>query len=129
VKRQITAFLSLLIFTALFQSIALAQVSSDLGLQREGFGSSSQAQALLKLIESNPGQYGYQISYTTSSDTVVFGCDLARDSIVRIHQRPNGTGTGERWQGYARHRLQSAADGGSLNDTPAGKQPGVMQSF
>jgi len=120
----------LLIITILLLSVtAKAQISIDLGNKSEGFGSMSQAQAIIKLIESNPGHGGYQITYSTNLDTVVFGCDLNKDTIVRIHQRPNGTGTGERWQGHTLYRLKSAANNGSLNDTPEGKQPGIMQSF
>jgi hypothetical protein len=126
--RKIPVFCGLLA-VALVASVALADITISLGRQPENFGSQSQAQALLSLIEGSPGQSNYQINYTTSIDTVVFGCDLTRDALVRIHQNPNGTGTGERWQGHALYRLKSAGQGGSLNDTPSGKVPGIFQKF
>lgn len=113
----------------LWLAVAMAQTNKDLGQQSADFGSSRQAQEVLRMIQESPGQGGYQISYRTAADVVIFGCDLNRDTVVRIHQRPSGGGSGERWQGHALYRLQSAAQGGSLNDTPNGKSPAIMERF
>jgi hypothetical protein len=105
------------------------ELKVDLGTRPLGFGSQGQASELLRLIEQNPGKAAYSISYRSTSDVVVFGCDFAKDALVRVHQEPNNRGTGETWKGYIIERLRYAAAGGSLNDTPAGKTPGSYQRF
>ena len=94
-----------------------------------GLDSRGQASKILSMMQQHPDRSGYTISYSTAADTVVFGCDIRKRAIVRIHQRPNGTGTAETWNGYVVDRLQSAAAGGSLNDTPTGKSPGTLKPF
>lgn len=126
-----TVFIFLLFsitFCAYF-SFASDQISVDLGMKDVGFGSAGQAAALQRLIQDNPGLNRYQISYSTGSDVVVFGCDLNSDVIIRIHNKPDGHGTNETWSGHVLFRILSAAKGASLNDTPNGKQPGSYQSF
>lgn len=105
------------------------EATVDLGRKSLSFGSAEQARALLGLMERQPGKASYQITYQTSGDVVIFGLDRNKDTIARLHQRMNGTGTGERWTGHVDHRLHSAASGGSLNDTPGGKSPGTIERF
>lgn len=105
------------------------QATKDLGHKSVSFGSTQQAQELLRLIEENPGKTDYQISYQTDEDVVLFGCNFDKEVIIRIHQRSDDHGTQEVWQGYIFDRLKAASDGGSLNDTPEGKNPGTFQSF
>lgn len=100
-----------------------------LGKRSVSFGSSEQATALLSLMGQQPNKNEYQISYETEADTVIFGCSLVNDTIARIHQRRDGTGTAEKWTGSVKFRLQTAAKGGSLNDTDKGKIPGSFSSF
>lgn len=94
-----------------------------------GLDSRGQASKILSMMEQRPNRSGYTITYSTAADTVVFGCDIRKRTIVRIHQRPDGTGTAETWSGYVVDRLQSAAAGGSLNDAPTGKSPGTLKPF
>lgn len=101
----------------------------DLGQQPVDFGSVDQARELLSLIEEESNRADYQIVYQTEDDAVVFGCNFEEDVIVRIHQRPDGSGSQEAWQGYIMERLTSAASGGSLNDTPEGEIFGTFESF
>ena len=109
---------------------ALAEpVTRHLGRQTPTFGTVGQASALLDLIRSVPGQEDYRITYQTEADVVVFGAHLGREQLMRLHQRPDGTGTAETWTGHTMYRIEQAATGGSLNDTIAGKAPGNMTNF
>lgn len=109
---------------------ALAEpVTRHLGRQSFGFGTIGQAGALRDLITAIPGQEEYRITYTTDEDVVLFGAHLGRDQLLRLHQRPDNTGTAETWNGHARYRIEQGAAGGSLNDTPEGKSPATMTRF
>lgn len=104
-------------------------IKKNLGIRNESFGSMGQSIELLKLMKNNPHQFEYQLTYKTTAGTVIFACDTGKDTITRINKRKNGTGTAEKWQGDALFRLQSAANGGTLNDTRKGKDAGTMISF
>ena len=95
----------------------------------DGFGSSGQALALIDLIKRSPRDSIYQIKYKTSTDIVVFECDLSQDTVTRIHQKSKGRNTVEKWSGQAILRLKHAANGGSLDDTPNGHSPGTIRTF
>lgn len=126
------ASLKTLIFLLLcFANIAVAsdEITVDIGTRGLDFGSTGQAEALQQLIKEKPGLNRYQIAYRTEADVIVFGCDINKDMIVRIHNRPDGHGSNESWAGDIMYRISSAATGGSLNDTPSGKQPGSFQTF
>ncbi|HEY3057473.1 MAG TPA: hypothetical protein VGL99_00705 [Chloroflexota bacterium] len=103
------------------------ELSTDLGSRGIGFGSEGQAKELLAIIQQNPGKANYNISYRTDIDAVVFGADVTRQVIVRVHQEAGKGGSQETWSGYTLERLRNAAAGGSLNDTPAGKLMGTFQ--
>lgn len=105
------------------------EAKKDLGVVSGSPGSANQAVEMLKLIEAQPNKSDYQLSYSTKDDTVLFGCNFEKNVIVRIHQRPDGTGSQESWQGYVLERLKAAAGGGSLNDTPEGKIEGSFEEF
>ena len=123
--------LIIIIFILSLASIcgAVEVIKKDLGVRNPSFGSMGQSIELLKLIKSTPHQFQYEISYKTEVDTVLFGCDLGHDTVTRIHKQKNGTGTAEKWQGDAMFRLQSAAKGGTLNDTKSGKSAGTIVNF
>jgi len=104
-------------------------IKQDLGYQSHAFGSQRQAITLIDLIKKHPGKNDYQIFYKTDRDVVVFGCNLKKNVIIRIHQDATGHGTQEMWSGYIMDRLNNAAGGGSLNNTPTGKIMGIHQSF
>ncbi len=108
---------------------AVEVIKKDLGVRNPSFSSAGQAAAMLALINEQPHQRKYQISYKTDDDTVFLECDIALDTITRVHKRKNGTGTAEKWQGEALHRLKAAAKGGSLNDTRRGKSVGTIAIF
>lgn len=97
------------------------KAQSSLGTRPIDFGSRGQALALLALMEEQPGRVEYSVSYETTVDAVVVGADFNTGILARVHVRPDGKGSAERWRGYIRERLRAAAAGGSLNDTPAGK--------
>lgn len=92
-------------------------------------GSTAQSTALLNLVENNPGYTDYQVSKALADEVIVFGCNMEKMVLIRIHQRRNGTGTQEMWRDHIIYRLNASRGGGSLNDTPQGKIPGSMQSF
>jgi len=103
-------------------------IKQDLGMQ-SSFGSENQAIALLDLIDRNQDKADLQISYTTDMDTVIFGCNLNKKAIIRLHTRPDGHGNSEVWIGDVLYRLKTTAAGKSLNDTPSGKSFADTQSF
>ena len=105
------------------------EAKADLGTQSIGFGSQRQAQALLALIDREPGKATYNISYQTNADVVVLGVDLVRNVLVRVHQEPNNRGRSETWTGYPVDRLRNGARGGSMSDTPAGKSFGDFRTY
>lgn len=105
------------------------KVERNLGVESVQFGSTGQAQAMLQLLNDVPGKTDYLITYQTAIDVVFFGVDFDKKTISRMHSRPDGTGNAEQWSGYVLSRLESAAGGGSLNDTPKGKLPGTSQYF
>lgn len=108
---------------------AINEVEKDLGKKGSAFGSTGQANALLVLIRDNPASTNVKISYTTDFDIVVMEYSKTEDSLVRIHQKNNGSGTTEVWRGDVLSRLKAAAAGGSLNDTTTGKKPGSFSTF
>ena len=101
----------------------------DIGTRSVGYGTVGQAKELLATIKKHPNKSVYQISYRTSADTLVFGCDFAKDTITRVHYYKDGRRIREAWQGFILDRLKNGADGGSLNDTPRGKSQGTFESF
>jgi hypothetical protein len=105
------------------------KVSKDLGQKGLGFGSRGQSQELLELMRAVPNKTGYAVTYRTDVDTVTFEFDLSRNVLTRIHRYKDGRGKQEVWSGHVVECLKSASAGGSLNDTPDGKEPGAFQSF
>lgn len=101
----------------------------DLGKQSAMLGSSDQAAALVQLMEENPGMVDYKITFETNAGMVLFWCNFEKDVIIRIHTRPNGHGSTEKWVGYIEERLAAGAAGHSLNDTPKGKIPVHYELF
>ncbi len=92
-------------------------------------GSSNQSTILLELIEKNPGLDDYQVSKEQNGEVTIFGCNLRKDILIRIHQRSNGQGTQETWRSHVLFRLKKSRSGGSLNETPIGKKQGIFQTF
>lgn len=130
-KKVLANTLVLLVLAFLLPTLcsAVEPVKKDLGAKNPSFGATGQAIAMLSFIKNNPHQRKYQISYKTEVDKVLFEYDVAQDSLTRIHQKNDGTGTNELLPGDAIYRLRSAAKGGSLFDTSAGKSVGTMRSF
>ena len=110
-------------------TMAAGNAQRHLGNKPGDFGTPGQAAALLQLLDDLPGRAEYRITYATDIDTVIFGLDINLDIIQRLHQRPDGTGTAERWTGHGLHRLQAAEKGGSLNQTPSGNSFGTYTKF
>jgi hypothetical protein len=130
-KMHISNKLHFLILALLMPVLAVAVevIEKDLGLRNPSFGSAGQAAAMLALINEHPHQRKYQVSYKTDDGTVFLECDIAMDTITRVHKRKNSTGTAEKWQGEALYRLKTATKGGSLNDTRKGKSMGTITNF
>ena len=110
-------------------STATGESLVDLGQRPATYGPSEQARDLLAAIAAAPGRARYTVTYHTDEGTVVFECDVAQDLLVRVHRRSDGHGTAEVWMGYVLDRLQNAAVGASLNDTPAGEMVGTFEMF
>jgi hypothetical protein len=109
--------------------LASQEITSKLGRKEAGFGPTQQAAALRQLIEANPGAAQYRITYYTDSDVVVFGCNLEKDIVLRIHSDLDGHGISEEWAGHSLYRIHDAAAGGSLENTPEGRSPGTTEQF
>jgi hypothetical protein len=101
----------------------------NLGIRPVVYGSQAQAQDLLNVMDQQPSKASYNVAYETEIDAVVIGADFTKDVLARVHQKHDGHGSTEVWHGYILERLRSAASGGSLNDTPAGKSLVDFQSF
>lgn len=101
----------------------------NIGQRPLTFGSTSQAQELLAVINQHPNKVDYSVTYSTEKDIVVIGCNFDKNILARMHNFADGHGTAESWRGHLLYRLESAAAGGSLNDTPSGKSPGTMARF
>lgn len=130
-KKTLAITFALLVLAFLLPTLcsAVDPIKKDLGVQNPSFGSTGQAQAMLSLVKNNPHQRKYQISYKTEVDKVLFEYDVAQDTLTRIHQKNDGTGTRETLPGDAMYRLRSAAKGKSLFDTKTGKSTGTMAAF
>lgn len=104
-------------------------VTANLGLKGPDFDSTGQAAAILQLLRKKPGATRYEISYKTSDHEVAFSCDLEKQTIDLTRTYPDGHGTLERWSGHSLYRLENAAGGGSLDNTPEGKLFRTLKSF
>lgn len=80
-----------------------------------------QARDILKLIQTNPSQGRYTITKKLPESVVLFGVDLDVQSIYRVERHNNGTESRDSWLGHTMFRLESASQGGSLADVPAGQ--------
>lgn len=89
----------------------------------------TQATALLQLMTDEPGRTHYQVIFDVPGEITVFGCDLVKDILIRVHQRPSGRGSQEIWAGYVLERLRAGATGETLNTTPVGKIFGTHETF
>ncbi|AGW12293.1 hypothetical protein [Megalodesulfovibrio gigas] len=81
-----------------------------------------QARDILKLIEANPSQGRYTITKKLPDSVVLFGVDLDVQSIYHVERYTNGTEDRQSWLGHTMFRLESASQGGSLADVPAGQR-------
>lgn len=88
-------------------------------------GSTGQADHLLRATTERPGVTEYRIEYATPEESVIVGVDFATDTITRLRQRPDGTGTAEQWRGQAYGRLQDARAGHGF----AARGAGTFASF
>ncbi|GAB6111686.1 hypothetical protein [Desulfomicrobium salsuginis] len=89
----------------------------------------SEAVALLQLMADEPGRTQYHVVFDVPGEITVFGCDLVKEVLIRVHQRPSGRGSQEVWAGYVMERLRAGATGETLNTTPLGKIFGTHESF
>ncbi|KAB2888380.1 MAG: hypothetical protein F9K32_16735 [Desulfobulbaceae bacterium] len=104
-------------------------VTANLGLKGPDFDSAWQAAAILQLIRKKPGATRYEVYYKTRDHEVVFSCDLEEQTIDLTRTYPDGHGTLERWSGHSLYRLENAAGGGSLDNTPEGKLFRTLKTF
>ena len=109
--------------------LASEEIAAKLGRQGAGFGPAQQAAALQQLIEANPGAAQYRITFYTDNEVVVFGCNLEKDIVLRIQSDLDGHGQSEEWSGHSLYRLQEAAAGRPLENTPEGRMPAVVEQF
>jgi hypothetical protein len=96
-------------------------VTIDRGIRQSAYGSTWQAQELVAAIALNPSASRYVLTAKdTNGDSVEVTADLQAEKLTRTHHGNSS----EVWDGYVMDRLKSAAEGGSLNDTPVGKRFG-----
>lgn len=119
----------LTLFTVAVASAAGQLVTANLGLKGPGFNPAGQAAAILQLIREKPGANRYELYFKTSDHEVVFSCDLEEQKIDLTRTYPDGHGTLERWSGHSLYRLENAAGGGSLDNTPEGKLFRTLKTF
>ena len=81
-----------------------------------------QARDILKLIQANPTLGRYTINKKLPDSVVLFGVDLDVQSIYHVERFSNGTEDRQSWLGHTMFRLESASEGGSLADVPAGQR-------
>ena len=93
----------------------LGYVATAMG---DKYGYGRDAQELLQLIEEKPGKATYLVSYITEDFAVVFVCELNEGILIRVEKDFQGERREKDWRGHILDRLKSAAEGGSLNDTP-----------
>ncbi len=111
------------------QIIRQGSAKRNLGLLSMTIGTQKQASHLLQLIEDEQKKIDYQITYSTDTDVVVFGCNFDKNMIIKTHNQAGGHGTAETWRGHIISRLTSAYNGGSLNQTPSGTITGTFHKF
>lgn len=117
---------------AVWMTIAAAAgqlVTVNLGKKGPDFGAAGEASAILHLLRTRPGASRYEAAYVTANGEVVVHCDFEHEVIVRTITRRDGHGVSETWSRHTLFRLQKAASGGSLNDSPEGKLYGTLSSF
>lgn len=109
----------------------LDEVTKDLGDFQGYMGESmeqKQAQNLLALVNSQPGKERYTITYKIGRTRYTFIIDFRDDALMRL-EKTGSHGKNEYWTGYPMERLKSAAEGGSLAETPEGRSPARVYEF
>jgi hypothetical protein len=90
---------------------------------------SEEATLLLALLTREPGKTHYEIDYRTGGVTVAFAYSPGSDIVTREQRGTDGHGEKSVWTGYGADRLQGAAAGATLSDTPDGLADPQTSSF
>ncbi|MFW5734231.1 MAG: hypothetical protein ACOCWR_04135 [Oceanidesulfovibrio sp.] len=109
----------------------LDEVTRDLGDFQGYMGESmeqKQARDLLDLVYSQPGKDRYTITYMIGRTRHTFIADLRDDALMRL-EKTGPHGKNEYWVGYSMERLENAAEGGSLAETPEGRDPARVYEY
>jgi hypothetical protein len=81
---------------------------------------SEEATLLLALVTREPGKTLYEIDYHADGSTVTFAYSQGSDTLTREQRGGDGHGTRSVWATYGVERLQAAAAGATLSETPDG---------
>jgi hypothetical protein len=90
---------------------------------------SEEATLLLALVTREPGKTLYEIDYRSGDSTVAFAYSPSTDTITREQKSTDGHGERSVWMGHGVDRLQGAAAGATLSDTPDGLVDPQTSSF
>ena len=81
---------------------------------------SEEATLLLALVTREPGKTLYEIDYRADGSTITFAFSPGSDTLTREQRGGDGHGTRSVWATYGVERLQGAAAGATLSETPDG---------
>ena len=79
-----------------------------------------EATLLLTLVTREVGKTLYEIDYHAGGSTITFALSSGDDNLTREETHSDGHGQRTVWTGYGLERLQGAAAGATLSDTPDG---------
>jgi hypothetical protein len=90
---------------------------------------SEEATLLLALVTREAGKTLYGIDYHADGSTITFAFSPGGDTLTREESRSDGHGERTVWVAYGLERLQGAAAGATLSDTPDGLVDPQTSSF
>ena len=90
---------------------------------------SEEATLLLALVTREPGKTLYEIDYHAEGATITFAYSPPNDTLTREQRSGDGHGTMSVWATYGVERLQGAAAGATLSETPDGPVEPQTSSF
>jgi len=84
---------------------------------------------LLALLTREPGKNLYEIDYHADGAAIAFAYSRGDDILTREQRGADGHGERSVWTGNGVDRLQGAAAGATLSDTPEGMVDPQISSF
>ena len=105
------------------------QATLSLGELPSVMPQSEEATLLLALVTREPGKTLYEIDYHAGGSTIAFAYSPGDDTLTREQRDADGHGERSVWTGNGVDRLQGAAAGATLSDTPEGMVDPQTSSF